>query len=267
MTPRNLRVWDLAAEKLFAGKLRAVFIECSFDDCQPDEFLFGHLTPTHLAAELTTLSKSVILLREAAERDQEAALDRPGRVVLEDSEVESEEDMELRLSAKKRKRTSMSYWNEDHEITARRWNNPHRLGGSDTKGNRPQFLRPDTPNVEGLHLDANGGVSPRSMAADPGGATRFENIPTFSIDSESQTQAEPRVEKPKCPAPNRSWSGKDVYSLPLEGLLIVIIHVKDTLEDGVDEKAHVHEGLLKLEEERQFGCKFIMATKGSTIFV
>lgn len=58
--PRNERVWEEAAPKFVAGRLRGIVIECSYDDSQADEVLFGHVNPRHLMAELAVLAEKVI---------------------------------------------------------------------------------------------------------------------------------------------------------------------------------------------------------------
>jgi cAMP phosphodiesterases class-II len=64
MSPRNHIVWDDAAPKIAKGLLKAIFIECSFDDSVRNEDLYGHLCPRHLIAELTFLANRVIAARE-----------------------------------------------------------------------------------------------------------------------------------------------------------------------------------------------------------
>lgn len=58
--PRNKRVWEVAAPKIAAGALRAIFIECSYNDSVDDSSLFGHLCPRHLVTELTSLARKVV---------------------------------------------------------------------------------------------------------------------------------------------------------------------------------------------------------------
>ena len=60
LDPRNKRVWEVAAPKIAAGMLRAIFIECSYNDSVDDALLYGHLCPRHLVAELSTLARKVI---------------------------------------------------------------------------------------------------------------------------------------------------------------------------------------------------------------
>lgn len=54
----NLQLlWQQVAPLIKSQKLKAVFIEVSFPDEQPDKLLFGHLTPKLLMSELRTLAQ------------------------------------------------------------------------------------------------------------------------------------------------------------------------------------------------------------------
>lgn len=68
VSPRTAQVWTEAAKKIVLGTLTGILIECSFEDSQPDEMLFGHLCPRHLAAELQLLAQKVRSLRPIEER-------------------------------------------------------------------------------------------------------------------------------------------------------------------------------------------------------
>ncbi|AWK03836.1 3',5'-cyclic-nucleotide phosphodiesterase [Flavobacterium crocinum] len=48
-------LWTAIAPLVQNKKLKGIFIEVSFPNEQPDKFLFGHLTPTHLMTELHIL--------------------------------------------------------------------------------------------------------------------------------------------------------------------------------------------------------------------
>ncbi len=49
-------LWQYIAPLIRTKKLKAVFIECSFPDAQPDNRLFGHLNPHWLMKEMNDLS-------------------------------------------------------------------------------------------------------------------------------------------------------------------------------------------------------------------
>lgn len=54
----NLKdLWKAVGKDLKKGKLKAILIEVSFTNSQPDNMLFGHLTPKYLTEELQQLAK------------------------------------------------------------------------------------------------------------------------------------------------------------------------------------------------------------------
>lgn len=80
LEPRNQRVWEIAAPKIASGSLRAIFIECSYNDAVDDETLYGHLCPRHLIAELKVLASKVIEAKlPSQEREQQHERRRRGR--------------------------------------------------------------------------------------------------------------------------------------------------------------------------------------------
>jgi 3',5'-cyclic-nucleotide phosphodiesterase len=60
------KLWQVAGPLIREGKLRAIFIETSFSNRQPDRLLFGHLTPRLLMDELKKLGQ---IAGEASMRD------------------------------------------------------------------------------------------------------------------------------------------------------------------------------------------------------
>ncbi|WP_375437062.1 MBL fold metallo-hydrolase [uncultured Hymenobacter sp.] len=52
-----LDLWHAIQPLVVAGKLKAIFIEASYPNEQPENQLFGHLTPARLMQELTVLSQ------------------------------------------------------------------------------------------------------------------------------------------------------------------------------------------------------------------
>lgn len=66
LTPRNQHVWQTAAPKIAAGKLSAIFIECSYDDSVTPDRLYGHLAPRYIQEEMTFLAKEVLAARMSA---------------------------------------------------------------------------------------------------------------------------------------------------------------------------------------------------------
>ena len=57
-------LWQAISPLIAAGKLKAIFIEVSFANAQPDPLLFGHLTPRLLMEEMNILNQLSGGLRE-----------------------------------------------------------------------------------------------------------------------------------------------------------------------------------------------------------
>lgn len=65
LTPRNMIIWREAAPRIASGQLAAIFIECSYDDSQSNDRLFGHLCPRYIIEELQALANEVESVRQA----------------------------------------------------------------------------------------------------------------------------------------------------------------------------------------------------------
>jgi len=63
LSPRNKVVWTEAARKIASRSLRAIFIECSFDDAITEDRLYGHMAPRFLMEELKALADEVVAVR------------------------------------------------------------------------------------------------------------------------------------------------------------------------------------------------------------
>ncbi len=64
LSPRNYVIWQEAAPRIANGNLKAIFIECSYDDSQTVDRLFGHLTPRFVVEELKVLAAEVEAIRQ-----------------------------------------------------------------------------------------------------------------------------------------------------------------------------------------------------------
>lgn len=77
--PRTINVWRAAAPKI-PVVLSTIFIECSWSSSRPDDLLYGHLSPVHLAEELTALATEVITARKIGARESRTDSDsKPSR--------------------------------------------------------------------------------------------------------------------------------------------------------------------------------------------
>lgn len=201
LSPRNLYIWQEAAPKIAAGTLAAIFIECSYDDSQVNDRLFGHLKPVFVIEELRALAAEVEAVRKA-----------PGGV------------------SKKRKRASTA--NE-----APRQAPSKHLPGSDEPVS-PKTIRSPTIPTE---LPFKSAVTPDT----PHLATPTDELSLHDVELVARSQAEER---------------------PLEGLKIIIIHVKDKLLDEPDVGTTILEQLQSYEETEQLGCEFAISKSGQSYY-
>ncbi|KAH7162281.1 cAMP phosphodiesterases class-II-domain-containing protein [Dactylonectria estremocensis] len=198
LSPRNSQIWQEAAPKIASGNLRAIFIECSYDDSQCNDRLFGHLKPIFVIEELRSLAAEV----EVAHRMR---------------------------AMKKRKRIGSLVEEAPRRIPS----NPS--------------LAPDDP------------VSPKSMKTSmlsDGVLTAGLDTPRLSTPTAELSLRE--VERPSYTSEPRK---------PLQGLKIVIIHVKDKLTDGPPVGETILQELLDHDKESPLGCEFIISKPGQSFYL
>ncbi|CAM1505232.1 Fc.00g108690.m01.CDS01 [Cosmosporella sp. VM-42] len=200
LSPRNQQIWQEAAPKIASGNLKAIFIECSYDDSQSNDRLFGHLKPVFVMEEMRALA----------------------------AEVEVARKIRL-LESKKRKRMSNA------EEAPRRNPSFTNLASEDP-------VSPKTIKAENHIMTENHVLTPDTPhLSTPTGELSLRAIETYS----------PIV------GPRRQ----------LEGLKIVIIHMKDKLSDGPDVGETILEELLEYENEAQLGCEFIISEPGQSFYL
>ncbi|KAK4891583.1 hypothetical protein LTR28_002439, partial [Elasticomyces elasticus] len=195
-SPRTHIVWSEAAPRIASGTLKGIFIECSYDDSQPDNVLFGHLAPRHLIAEMRVLADNV---REA--KRQKSSTEGNGT---------------------KRKRASL--------------NGVDGMPGAHAATKRPSYERKRSKSLS---------------TKSPHGAQRK----SFGVDTNADGAGGEDVVSPRAAArdalparrSNRGGEAETAGTLPLEGVKVVIIHVKDTLKDG----PHVSENILRQLREHE----------------
>ena len=213
LSPRNNQVWSDAASKFTAGVLTGLLIECSYDDSQSDETLFGHLAPRHLIAELKDLAEKVKCLRP---REQER-------------------------SQRKRKRFSNgANMREGFETTSRTGRTPSQSG----RKTRRHTVSPATP---------------ASLISE-------ESVPHEAPHSAKELE----VNIPELIHETAQGSGKVSRACicgPLKGLQVIIIHVKETLKDGLEPGETILAQLQQAERAEQLGCTFSISKAGASIWL
>lgn len=294
LSPRNQQVWSDAAPKIVNGSLKAIFIECSYDDSQSDDTLFGHLAPRFLIEELVALARQVALTR-AAKRTMatEAAnlspSDQRKRKRISASfphgstgsfaRMEPEPDMPSPMSMQTPEpqgRDGAAGEGREREAVKR----PHRRSNSSVS---PHSRTPNQParlgsmQMDGHELDERGPLRPVARLIEE--PVEFEPtsapFPRLSEDvrpaivgaSEGlEQEGEGRGDAgadgndgAKSPLPRISTVGM------LQGLKVVIIHVKDRLDDGESAGEKILREVREYEAEEGLGCEFSIAERGMSV--
>lgn len=228
LSPRNVQVWTDAAPKIASGLLTAIFIECSYSDSQHDDQLYGHLAPRYLIEELRALAICV----EAARQDD------PDK------------------KPRKRKRRSSAHAPEQSPRRSPRVSN---AGPPSAEGPRPRRSRLESssaPTLRALSPDPDGPLpeSPISPTSHP--------LADRSLPSAAATAAA-GPEDAHAAGPGRT----SPLPLPLRGLTVHIIHVKDTLDDIEPAGETILRQMRAYEEEEKLGCEFVLASPGMSVYL
>ncbi|KAI2791122.1 hypothetical protein POX_c03978 [Penicillium oxalicum] len=199
LEPRNKRVWEAAAPKIHAGSLGAIFMECSFSDSIDDSYLYGHLCPRHVAAELKVLAGKVMELRDSVSLD------------------------------KKRKQPTSGFGDSSGTPLS-----PRSKSRSKSRSN-PSLDRSEP---------SSGGI-------------RAVDMPETLVDRiGSKDVAEPN---------DVGWADAD--PLPLTGLSVYIIHIKEGLDDGPPPEEQILRELKAHAQESHLGCQFFIPDPNQAIWV
>ena len=208
--PQNKRVWETAAPKVASGTLRAIFIECSYTDAVNDAYLYGHLCPRHLIAELKVLAKQVMDIRDANNADL------------------------------KRKRDSTGLPGAGPDVS------PRTKRVQSIAGQRSR--RSDANSEPRTHSNLRDSVDYTSE--DPMGLGPFEGVdPLAALE---------------IPNPVR-WLDAD--PLPLAGLSVYIIHIKENMTDGPPIKDQILKELQAHNKEAHLGCEFLIPDPAEGIWI
>ncbi|KAJ5961364.1 Cyclic-AMP phosphodiesterase class-II [Penicillium vulpinum] len=186
MGTHNKRVWETAASKIAMGKLRAIFIECSYNDSTDDSYLYGHMCPRHLVSELSVLANRVVEVRDS------------------------------NTGMKKRKREPVGPSSSEQV-------SPRNLSSVDKDRTSESLIEPP------LH---------------PSESFEIPQIPRVDFGDILEN-----------PDPE-TWA--DTTPLPLEGLRVYIIHIKENLTDGPHPGEQILKELQDHGEAAHLGCEFFI---------
>lgn len=245
LCPRNHVVWSEAAHKISHGLLSGVFIECSYNDSQRDDHLFGHLAPRHLIAELQTLAEMV---------------------------TEKKKEMHEKAGRKRKRAHAHGTGTGLHHLAQ---DECTRRSRSRTQ-QRDELMKDLLPEEEVLVTPIPHGVSVMMEQA-PTSATLLMDGPSDAVTFDhyhSVFSAASAASSVSTMAHSNSFETPDSaipseVSGPLKGVRIVIIHVKDSMGDGppvgdsISNELCAHEGRLRAQG-KPLGCEFVISKAGDS---
>ncbi|KAF3481261.1 uncharacterized protein GIQ15_04020 [Arthroderma uncinatum] len=233
LEPRNERVWETAAPKISEGSLRAIFIECSYSDSVEDNALYGHLCPRHLIAELEVLAGKVL-------------------------------DSQKPHKGETRKRKRASSVSGNLPTQGELLNVPL---SPRSKESRPPFLSPAMPSMksdDALPTGHNTRQATEQMETTvnyhfcESEVGKWESVDPMDTHAKDAADGKPRFRASVCGT---------TRPLPLQGLTVYIIHVKDTLTDDGSPRKQIISELRQLGEEAGLGCAFHAPLSGEGVFI
>jgi cAMP phosphodiesterase len=242
--PRNQVVWEDAAPKIVTGTLKAIFIECSYDDSVRDEDLYGHLCPRHLIAELGVLAAKVMTHKHNQQGMNLQEPPSPGAL------------------KKKRKRES--------DVSS------IPMTPTSAPNGTSHFPRPSSPKPS----DIPGPAHSPARAVSHVRRSRTVHIADGSTHDPAKILGDDHM-RPLTPGgsvvrpetPGRYQSQHPAVSIPsnlpapLKGLTVHIIHVKDTLADGPPPGEVILKQLKERAKEAGLGCEFDVTSDGESIWI
>lgn len=284
ISPQNYKIWRTAAPKIASGSLKAIFIECSYDDSVRDADLYGHLCPRHLIQELLFLAREVADYKTASNIPP---LDTPVA-----GNKRAFEQVDTNGTARKRKRVSEAN-SIDSEPTSpaaaaavamsvpASTTSPYVGTRSNTAGRRktslststlpgdlsPRTLRGTSPTrshqpAKHVHFDGRAAPVPRAPA---------QVGPSMSPSPRMQPAAfttSPRYAATQPAALITSGHDyPDVPPDPMEDLVVHIIHVKDTLADGPTPGEIILAELRESAAAAGLQCEFDVTDFGESIWI
>ena len=278
--PRTARVWMEAAPKIVAGRLTAVFIECSYDDSQSDNALFGHLAPRHLIAELRFLANRVCEIRrenahvspvKTARREGGGSKKRKREdvnvaVVNDERILKEEEETHDDLTDGRKQRVGYHHDSDDdddddddqqqqhHKKRYTRWNHHHERQPPSSPPPSSSFL--STADVN--HSSSKGSFEGHSsghpvskeisevlISSSLANSSKLEKDEGNDIELDNEEDILIDDDNDVYNTRDDDEEVEDEDNCPLKGLKVVIIHVKDPFRhSGPDIRSSILEQLL-----------------------
>lgn len=273
MSPQNYKVWRTAAPKIANGSLKAMFIECSYDDSVKDSDLYGHLCPRHLLQELLFLAREVAEVKATKNGPQTESKKRA-------ADPSSTSDV-----SKKRKKTNGAVQPSIDVNPASPDLRSPELGATSpyvgTRSGTSARRRTSLPNTSGPGDISPISLRPQSPSRIPQATkhVHFSGQPRSSIAS--LTSPSPQMQAFNYSAPNLGMPATMYNSAidsidnghterqpdPMKGLTVHIIHVKDTLKDGPSPGEIIQAQLSEQAKDAGLECEFHVTDFGESIWI
>ena len=285
MLPRNHVVWDDAAPKFANGSLKAIFIECSFDDSVSDADLYGHLCPRHLVDELTFFAQRVQAVRKYERMNCIGGVEE---VDTKKTTLNLQEPPSPSSLKRKRKRASEALGNgtpptrilqassEAARTTGRSVSRTRRKVGTGDP-----LLGKALSSLPSAEHEGDGYISEESLSRERGPMSpplvrqHHHQPPQPHAQQPSQYvagQASLTVDQTgsvHIVPPEKGVAKVEVKHMgdALKGLTVHIIHIKDTLADGPSQGDVILGQLRARGKESGLGCEFHVTSCGESIWV
>ncbi|KAK3322609.1 low-affinity cAMP phosphodiesterase [Apodospora peruviana] len=321
LSPRNQQVWQEAAPKIATGKLAAIFIECSYDDSQSDDRLFGHLAPRFIAEEMKVLAGEVSAAKQAIlqEKSSSIAPDSQSSTLSDRKRKRGSVDEDQLLVMPRRKAatptpqygggcgtisapTRSTTVNYPAHLTPNRSPFPEDpvspktvkplatssatygtggvLGGvmngsSGTGGNHVDYsphLTGPTAELSLREFSSSADISnlnTTAMGAAPTPPLELTNGWTLRVGADGGNDEDENMNKEEEAEEKNVEEEEETEevppTLPLMGLKVVVIHVKDKLNDEPKAGDVILEELLAYEKRQSLGVEYVISEVGQSL--
>lgn len=252
MHPRNLHIWQEAAPKIAEGKLKAILIECSYDDSRPMDRLFGHLTPSFLIEEMTVLANEV---KEHRTRQAIVHAEEARR-----STIKRKRDGGNELTIAGRRRATRAFtrdWTSaapGEDSVSPRTVKAQWLAGSQGEGSSGSESSPTGQTSLDPVRRAYTGTWHSGVGGNPARVVAAEQAAIAAAEQQAAAAA-------------AAAASDDVPQLT--GVKVVIIHMKDTMNDDQPVGEIIYEELLEHETfmETPLGCEWVISEVGQSLML
>ncbi|KXJ94811.1 cAMP phosphodiesterases class-II-domain-containing protein [Microdochium bolleyi] len=270
LSPRNLMVWQEAAPRIARGDLAAIFIECSYDDSQTDDRLFGHLTPRYVMQELRVLAAEVELAAKSSTAAYTSKLEsytKKRKRELEDAVRRANNSRFIPVPrstastpAPAPVTTSNLLARGDDPPLSPKSTRPLKVDTPSSLSNAGSDYGFDTPHIAtptaemSLRDFSDGPLAHHSSANGSSPAQSQHNLHQMSHMHMLPTSGgAPAIPEPKSPN-------------ALKGVKVVIIHVKERLNDEEPAGGRILRELREHEADAQTGAEFVVSHIGQSFY-